>query len=245
MHTYVVKKGDSLYSISRKMNIPLDVLVKLNGQTGKTIYPNQLITIPKLTLPEGVYGPGSIGYPVRKIQQAMSAIGYALDIDGVFGVQTEDILYHIQMKYPEIPLDGLYGPETRVVMENMLDSGFHIVQNPESIFVLVNKLHGLPHHYIPKDLVIPDIPFTQEGYLPQKLMRADAAVSIVQLFNQAKGNNIILYAVSAYRSYVRQAEIFARNYRSSPEIANFLSSRAGESEHQTGLGVDVTGPSVE
>lgn len=227
MHSYIIKPGDSFYLIAQQLGISVQELKALNNYAGDLLYPNQKINIPDLSLAPGLYGPRSSGRPVREIQLALSAIGYALDIDGIFGAKTEEIIYQIQKKYPEIPLDGIYGPETKRVLEHMLETGFHIVQNPDSIQVLVNKDNGLPHNYIPKKLVIPDVPFTIEGVLPQKLMREEAAQALKLLFNQAAKENITLFAVSAYRSYDRQAEIFARNYRSSPAIANILSARAG------------------
>lgn len=46
--TYMVKQGDSLYSIARTYNIPLDTLIMLNGlNKNDYIYPNQEIVIPK------------------------------------------------------------------------------------------------------------------------------------------------------------------------------------------------------
>lgn len=46
--TYMVKQGDSLYSIARTYNIPLDTLIMLNGlNKSDYIYPNQEIIIPK------------------------------------------------------------------------------------------------------------------------------------------------------------------------------------------------------
>ncbi len=245
MPTYIIKPGESLYLIAQQLDTSVPELRKLNNWIGDIVYPNQQIIIPPIYLPEGIFGPDSSGPPVRKIQQALTAIGYAVDVDGIYGWQTEEVIYHIQMKYPPLPLDGIYGPETREVLEEMLKSGFHIIQNPQSILALVNKHNGLSYNYIPKDMVIPDVPFTISGVLPQKQMRAEAARALADLINYAKKDNITLAAISAFRSYQRQAEIFAKNYRRSPKIANVLSARAGESEHQTGLGVDLTGPSVD
>lgn len=45
--TYIVKNGDTLYSISRMYNIDADTLLKLNGlDKADYIYPNQEIIIP-------------------------------------------------------------------------------------------------------------------------------------------------------------------------------------------------------
>ncbi|MCT4593630.1 MAG: LysM peptidoglycan-binding domain-containing protein [Anaeromicrobium sp.] len=43
--TYTVKSGDTLWSISREMNMVMDELRGLNGLTGDTIYVNQILRI--------------------------------------------------------------------------------------------------------------------------------------------------------------------------------------------------------
>lgn len=45
--TYIVKSGDTLYSVSNKFDVDLDVLYAINGlDDGDFIYPNQEILIP-------------------------------------------------------------------------------------------------------------------------------------------------------------------------------------------------------
>jgi LysM repeat protein len=45
--TYIVKKGDSIYSISQKYGVDPNMILKLNGLESETyIYPNQEILIP-------------------------------------------------------------------------------------------------------------------------------------------------------------------------------------------------------
>ena len=122
-------------------------------------------------------------------------------------------------------------------------SNYRIVQNPDAILVLVNKQNSLPQDYVPSDLVVTNVPFPFEEFLPKKLMRKEAAVALEQLFYKAQQDNVPLTAVSGYRSYDRQAEIFANNIKASPD-ANQTSARPGESEHQTGLSMDISSPSV-
>lgn len=52
-----------------------------------------------------------------------------------------------------------------------------------------------------------------------------------------------IYIVSGYRSYQTQANLFAHNVNlyGSEEEANKISARPGQSEHQTGLGLDIWG----
>lgn len=120
-----------------------------------------------------------------------------------------------------------------------------IITHYDSIEVLVNKEHALPAGYEPPDLTVPDIPFSFTEDLPKKRMRKEAATAMENLFAQAEREGLDLAGVSAYRSYRRQAEIFAYNAKAIGETeANRVSARPGESEHQTGLAIDVSSPSV-
>lgn len=118
---------------------------------------------------------------------------------------------------------------------------------PEPVPVLVNKAQSLPADYVPLDLRAVDIPFSFEGDSSKRLMSSDAAEALEELFAQARAEGIELVGVSGYRSYERQAAIFAANVRryGSEEMANRVSARPGESEHQTGLAMDISSPSVQ
>ena len=51
--TYIVKKGDNLYSIAQKYNTDTKTLELLNGLDGDDyIYPNQRLLIPKENIPQ-------------------------------------------------------------------------------------------------------------------------------------------------------------------------------------------------
>lgn len=50
---YVVKRGDSLYSISKQFNLNPDDLMKYNNLSSTLIYPNQILFIP-LNKEEGI-----------------------------------------------------------------------------------------------------------------------------------------------------------------------------------------------
>jgi len=116
----------------------------------------------------------------------------------------------------------------------------------DTITVLVNKQNSLPIDYIPPDLVDVDIPFTFKEKAEKRQLRQEAATELAKLFATAKNENIILYGVSGYRSYQTQKGLFAyftQRY-GSEEKANQISARPGESEHQTGLAMDVTSQSV-
>lgn len=131
------------------------------------------------------------------------------------------------------------------VGENNTSGGEEIITSYDSVEILVNKDNALPAWYEPSDLTVPDIPFSFSEDLPKKRMRKEAATAVENLFAQAEQEGLELVGVSAYRSYRRQAEIFAYNVKAVGETeANRVSARPGESEHQTGLAIDVSSPAV-
>ncbi|WP_063563470.1 M15 family metallopeptidase [Paenibacillus sp. O199] len=124
-------------------------------------------------------------------------------------------------------------------------SGLATVTNLSSTVVLVNKKRNLPSTYAPQDLVVPNIPFSFSGSSPKKQMRKVAATAIENLFAAAKKDGIDIKAVSGYRSYATQKSIFDRNASIKGEaVANKTSARPGQSEHQTGLAMDISSASA-
>jgi len=120
-----------------------------------------------------------------------------------------------------------------------------VVTNPSSLYVLANKKRNLPSDYVPDDLVVPDVPFSFSGDSPKKKMRKAAADALESLFQAAEDDGIELKAVSGYRSYATQKSIFQSNAdRKGEEVANRTSARPGQSEHQTGLAMDVSSASA-
>lgn len=116
---------------------------------------------------------------------------------------------------------------------------------PSSITVLVNKELPLPSDYIPEDLVIPGVEFSFDYDSEKKLMRQVAADALEELFKGALADGFKLNAVSAYRSYDRQYEIFTDNVKKKGlNHTSQYSAVPGYSEHQTGLSIDVSADSV-
>lgn len=105
-----------------------------------------------------------------------------------------------------------------------------------NIAQLVNKKHPLPADYTPPDLVKVNLPSTRETYL-----RKEAASALSQMFAAAKKDGANLSCSSGYRSYADQKRIFDQHVASLGEKqANEISSKPGQSEHQTGLTMDLT-----
>ncbi|WP_276354112.1 M15 family metallopeptidase [Cohnella caldifontis] len=120
-----------------------------------------------------------------------------------------------------------------------------VITNASSLYVLVNKKRNLPSDYVPRDLTVPDVPFSFSGDSDKKKMRKEAAAALEKLFAGAEKAGIRLKAVSGYRSYARQKAIFDANAAAKgAEEANRTSAHPGQSEHQTGLAMDVSSASV-
>lgn len=121
------------------------------------------------------------------------------------------------------------------VQRNVLNS-----TSAASLQVLVNKKNPLkPQNYMPANLVNPanyGVPARGSFRL-----RKEAATALGQMYKAARKAGVGFTLSSAYRSYATQKSLYAQytnQYGSA--YANRISARAGYSEHQTGLAVDIT-----
>lgn len=125
--------------------------------------------------------------------------------------------------------------------DDELPSRDEVNTTPDSIYCLVNKDYSLPSDYEPDDLVVPDITFSIDYESEKKYMRQVAADALETLFADAKMEQLELVAVSGYRSYERQQEIYENNLKTRGTThTNQYSAKPGYSEHQTGLVMDVS-----
>lgn len=120
------------------------------------------------------------------------------------------------------------------------------VSNPDSMLVLVNKNYALSEDYEPSDLVLPNVLSTDYNQNQNIYLRKEAAMYLEQLFYAAQNEaGLTLLARSGYRSYQTQISLYDRYVsQNGTEKADTFSARAGHSEHQTGLAMDVTADSV-
>ncbi len=116
--------------------------------------------------------------------------------------------------------------------------------DPESITVLVNHEYSLPEDYVPSDMVSVNVKFTCSEKEDKRLMRKEASEALEALFAAANEDGISLCAISGYRSYERQNRLYLNNVRvNGKEYASRFSAPPGQSEHQTGLAMDISSAS--
>ena len=101
---------------------------------------------------------------------------------------------------------------------------------------LINREHPLPEEYIPSELVDIGLPFDSLPGEEKRLLEEAAARAALELIARSRREGLNLCCVSGYRSYARQAELYAGN----PYIA-----APGTSEHQSGLALDLSCPAIQ
>lgn len=206
------------------------------------------------------------GETVTELQDILIQVGYDISQTSIYDEDTVWAVTDFQLQQEKLIVSGICDADTWVALEDMLDSGSSIeagaglpypaetvaassgtpvIGNPYDQLALINKSHALPEDYIPSDLVTPNVRFPFDEDLPKKKMRQGAAKSLEEMFQAADEAGLTLYAQSGYRSYERQQEIFEANAEAHGEAeANTFSARPGESEHQTGLTMDITSADI-
>ncbi len=114
----------------------------------------------------------------------------------------------------------------------------------DGLLILVNKLNYLDKSYIPEDLKAIAY-FAKDRSAESRFMRAEAADHFNKMVVSAKEAGIDIVMTTAYRSYGFQSVLY-NNYvaKYGQTEADKFSAKPGFSEHQTGLAVDVSAPSV-
>ncbi len=103
-------------------------------------------------------------------------------------------------------------------------------------YILVNKYNYLDKNYIPQNLEEINTQYARDG---MKLVNY-AKEAFEKLAKDAKKEDLSIIAMSTYRSYNYQVNLYNRYVKEDgKEAADTYSGRPGFSEHQSGLAVDV------
>jgi D-alanyl-D-alanine carboxypeptidase len=98
----------------------------------------------------------------------------------------------------------------------------------------------LPADYAPLDLVPLPAPMSAPAGL---LLRAEAASHFEQMWQAGRADGVFFVAVSTYRSYQDQVQVYANEVAAfGQEKADSESAQPGRSEHQLGLAIDLSSP---
>jgi len=102
--------------------------------------------------------------------------------------------------------------------------------------ILVNKFHYLSEEFVPSDITSVSLSYAYEGQKATK----EVVDAFVDMASSAKDDDIQLLVNSSYRDYKKQEAIYKDFYYSEgSSYADKYAARAGYSEHQTGLCLDI------
>lgn len=108
------------------------------------------------------------------------------------------------------------------------------VEDPEDLTVIINKIYSLPIEWAPTDLVVLD---DYKGQSARKV----AAEAFFDFRDACKKEGFTIYAHSGYRSTEFQDKIYKNMITTyGQEYTDKYVSRPGQSEHTTGLCIDIS-----
>lgn len=174
------------------------------------------------------------GYTAQEIENYRKVKGYKIQNTHLYiekYKESNDYTYSVVIvNYPFI------------ISSNGVEDSYTI-NNPEELLTLVKKGFYLPASYQPTDLTTPNIPISPECEDSQ--MTKVTATALEEMAVAAEKESYYLVLNSAYRSYDRQQEVYSQwETKYGGRYAAEYVALPGASEHQTGLGIDLTSQSV-
>ncbi|MFV0479371.1 MAG: M15 family metallopeptidase [Anaerorhabdus sp.] len=152
----------------------------------------------------------------------------------VFDFQT-DINPYIQ----DVLANSATNSSSTFVLNNSYFTPYDTVNsviNEGNYDMLVNKSYGLSEIYTPASLSEVSIWYASSGVT----LDLGAADALKALCDAGRELGLVVYAASGYRTYESQSDLYSRYVSASgQEAADLFSARAGHSEHQSGLAIDL------
>jgi LAS superfamily LD-carboxypeptidase LdcB len=157
-----------------------------------------------------------------------------------FKYENTERYINYRMIHPDYTLDAIIS-YVNIGLDNLFYSNPVEIPDPNSTDVLINKYRPLSPDFVPVRL---EKISNAYSYGTQKLTH-NARVAFEKLCAAAKKAGYPIWAVSSYRDYKKQAEVYDSflnpNDPNSAVTRDLIAARPGYSEHQTGLAVDFPG----
>lgn len=134
--------------------------------------------------------------------------------------------------------------EVNIGLDQPYFTNVDTIQDTENKVMLINKYHKLPDGYVPKNLVkTPNACVIGEDYSCQseeQYLVREVAEAFSKLVKAAQKEHIEIKAIASYRSYAYQKNLYDYYAGVNGEAyADAYYARPGQSEHNSGLAVDV------
>lgn len=115
------------------------------------------------------------------------------------------------------------------------------LEDPASIWVVVNKARPMDLTFAPSNLVAPDVPVNTTKSGEENTIRKDVADALKPMLEAARAEGHDLFMASGYRgSQLQKTYYDGYVARDGQAAAELYSARPGTSEHQTGLSLDLS-----
>ncbi|MBU3127574.1 M15 family metallopeptidase [Clostridium tagluense] len=149
-------------------------------------------------------------------------------------------LMYINSRYGSLKVIGDV-IERNTYIETVKDMSNENSDVDDGNLILVNRKNELDEDYVPNHLKVPNIRFYSTVSNEEMQMKGDAGDALKKLFEKSEQEGIILYALSGYRSYATQKELYKNSIKTNGKgyTYNYV-AKAGRSEHQSGLAMDIT-----
>ncbi|MBI2588608.1 M15 family metallopeptidase [Candidatus Saccharibacteria bacterium] len=166
---------------------------------------------------------------VKKLAEKLSVFLLLVAVVGMIVWWRRDDNTQAVLKNTNIPTDTQKTAQsTKPISSPGFNKKQYSVNDPASIWVVVNKGRILPADYVPANLV------------ENMNLRSEPATALKSLINGAAKDGLKLILVSGYRSYTSQKSVYDSYVATQGQAAaDTFSARPGHSEHQTGLAADV------
>lgn len=176
---------------------------------------------------------------VKWLQESLKIAGFYTAKDGVYGKGTAGKLKEFKSSDPSLPNDSVFDSLTERSLQNVLQE--KIAPDFGTTSVLVNKNYYLPSEYAPKKIVKAEVKSFKDIMVSDEIKEP-----LENMFSDAKKAGHVLYLLSGYRSYDYQEMLFSNKVKSVGFAkAETVVAVPGESEHQTGLAIDISCQSIQ
>ncbi len=176
---------------------------------------------------------------ILDLKQRFLTLDIFVNFDSEVSDEFLDEIEKIKEEYNDTSERGFW--QTKTYYSFIYDTDGNFADTSLDYLMVVNKKMSLPYNFEPEGLRVPDVELAYEISLEDECATATEA-----MFEAALEDGVNLVLTSGYRDFYWQKRLFENQYNKtgSFEAANQFVALEGESEHQTGLAIDITSASV-
>ncbi|RXV60940.1 MULTISPECIES: D-alanyl-D-alanine carboxypeptidase family protein [unclassified Fusibacter] len=176
---------------------------------------------------------------ILNLQESLKIAGFYVPRNGLLTAETNRAVLRFRMFHPG--LSGGKAVDTDLIETLKEYNRDRIIAEPLEMLVLVNKKTNLAARFKPESIVHADVTQKYGNTSVSDVIHSD----LKRMFEDARKAGHILYLSSGYRDYDFQESLFSQGVRKNGyAYTNRFIAVPGQSEHQTGLAVDITAKSV-